>query len=79
LLAAFVLSAAAAVCASAASAELTIDAAIGNPARSAKSVARDTARHPLDELSFFGVTPHSTVVEIGPGGGYWTEILAPFL
>jgi predicted methyltransferase len=67
------------LCAPAVSAELTLDAAVGNPARSAKFVARDTARHPLDELSFFGVTPQSTVVEIWPGGGYWTEILAPFL
>jgi predicted methyltransferase len=74
-----VLTVAPGVCASAASAELTLDTAVGNPARSAKFVARDTARHPLDELSFFGVTPQSTVVEIWPGGGYWTEILAPFL
>jgi predicted methyltransferase len=61
------------------SAELTLDAAVGNPARSAKFIARDTARHPRDELAFFGLTPQSTVVEIWPGGGYWTEILAPFL
>jgi predicted methyltransferase len=67
------------VCAPAASADLTLNAAVGNPARSAKFVARDTARHPLAELDFFGVTPQSTVVEIWPGGGYWTEILAPFL
>ena len=63
----------------AASAELTLDAAVDNPGRSPKFVARDKARHPLDELAFFGVTPQSTVVEIWPGGGYWTEILAPFL
>jgi predicted methyltransferase len=74
-----VLSVAPGVCGSAASAELTLDAAVGNPARSAKFVSRDTARHPLEELTFFGVTPQSTVVEIWPGGGYWTEILAPFL
>lgn len=61
------------------SAELTLDAAVGNPARSAKFIARDKARHPVDELAFFGLTPQSTVVEIWPGGGYWTEILAPFL
>jgi predicted methyltransferase len=61
------------------SAELTLDAAVGNPVRSAKFVARDKARHPLDELAFFGLTPQSTVVEIWPGGGYWTEILAPYL
>jgi predicted methyltransferase len=63
----------------ASAAELTLDAAVGNPARSAKFVARDKARHPLDELAFFGLAPQSTVVEIWPGGGYWTEILAPFL
>jgi predicted methyltransferase len=61
------------------SAELTLEAAVKNPQRSAKLVARDGARHPLEELAFFGVTPQSTVVEIWPGGGYWTEILAPFL
>ena len=59
--------------------ELTLDAAVHNGVRSGKFVARDAARHPLEELSFFGVTPGSTVVEIWPGGGYWTEILAPFL
>jgi predicted methyltransferase len=63
----------------AASADLTLASAVDNPARSPKFVARDEARHPVDELAFFGVTPQSTVVEIWPGGGYWTEILAPFL
>ncbi len=66
-------------CAPEASADLTLEAAVHNPQRSAKFVARDGARHPLEELAFFGVTPQSTVVEIWPGGGYWTEILAPFL
>jgi predicted methyltransferase len=59
--------------------EVTLDAAVHNGVRSGKFVARDGARHPLEELSFFGVTSGSTVVEIWPGGGYWTEILAPFL
>ena len=67
------------VYAPAAAAGLTLDSAVGNPARSAKFVARDKARHPLEELTFFGVKPESTVVEIWPGGGYWTEILAPLL
>ena len=70
---------AAALAVPAASEEQTLDAAIHSGARSAKFVARDSARHPLEELSFFGVTPQSTVVEIWPGGGYWTEILAPLL
>ena len=67
------------VCAPATSADLTLNSAVGNPARSAKLVARDSARHPFEELTFFGITPQSTVVEIWPGGGYWTEILAPLL
>jgi predicted methyltransferase len=47
-----------------------------NPANS----ARDVYRHPDGTLAFFGVKPDSTVVEILPGsGGYWTEILAPYL
>ena len=67
------------VCWPVASADLTLDAAVDNPARSTKFRARDSARHPFEELTFFGITPQSTVVEIWPGGGYWTEILAPFL
>jgi predicted methyltransferase len=42
-------------------------------------VARDAARHPVEELTFFGLKPDMTVVEIWPSGGYWTEILAPYL
>ena len=53
--------------------------AIEAPTRTAKMVARDGARHPAAELAFFGITPRSTVVEIWPGGGYWTQILAPYL
>ncbi len=53
--------------------------ALDAPTRSEKFVARDGARHPAQELSFFGVTPHASVVEIWPGGGYWTQILAPLL
>jgi predicted methyltransferase len=47
--------------------------------RSGDFVARDKYRRPLEELEFFGVKPNHTVVEIAPGGGYWTEILAPYL
>ena len=42
-------------------------------------VARDAARHPVEELSFFGLRPDMTVVELWPAGGYWTEILGPYL
>jgi predicted methyltransferase len=54
-------------------------AAIGGPARRAFNVARDRYRHPAAVLRFFGVRADQAVLEIEPGAGYWTEILAPFL
>ena len=54
-------------------------AAIASPAREPRFVARDGARHPLEELTFFGLRPAQTVVELWPGGGYWTEILGPYI
>ncbi|HEX9932008.1 MAG TPA: methyltransferase domain-containing protein [Allosphingosinicella sp.] len=54
-------------------------AAIAAPTRMPANVARDRYRHPLETLSFFGVRPSDTVVEIWPGGGWYTEILAPYL
>src|SRR5690606_2153285 len=53
--------------------------AVGNPARTPAFVARDAARKPYEVLRFFDIRPDATVVEISPGGGYWTEILAPYL
>jgi predicted methyltransferase len=47
--------------------------------REQKNAARDKYRHPAEVLSFFGVRPDMTVVEIWPTGGWWTEILAPLL
>ena len=43
------------------------------------NVERDRYRHPAQTLSFFGSSPTDTVVEIWPGGGWYTEILAPYL
>jgi len=54
-------------------------AAVSDPARTAAFAARDKARHPAEELAFFGISPKMTVVELWPGGGYWTEILGPYL
>ncbi|WP_419730329.1 class I SAM-dependent methyltransferase [Lichenicola sp.] len=59
--------------------EPALQAALQAPTRTPKFVARDASRHPAEELAFFGVKPASTVVEIWPGGGYWTQILAPYL
>jgi predicted methyltransferase len=47
--------------------------------RSDENKLRDQYRHPLETLSFFSVTPDATVVEIWPGSGWYTEILAPYL
>ena len=56
-----------------------LKAAVADPGRTASFAARDSARHPVEELSFFGIKPNMTVVELWPGGGYWTEILGPYL
>ena len=47
--------------------------------RTPKYAARDTYRHPAQTLTFFGLRPDMTVVEIWPGGGWYTEIIAPYL
>jgi predicted methyltransferase len=54
-------------------------AAVAGPQRSAENRARDTWRHPAETLDFFGIRSDMTVVEISPGGGWYTEILAPYL
>ena len=53
--------------------------AVAAPSRPPANVARDPARHPAQTLAFFGVKPTDTVVELIPGGGWYTEILAPYL
>lgn len=53
--------------------------AIASPLRSPANVARDRYRHPAETLAFFGVKPTDTVVEIWPGNGWYSEILAPML
>ena len=45
--------------------------------RSEANAARDTYRHPSETLAFFGIKKGMTVMEIWPGGGWYTEILAP--
>jgi predicted methyltransferase len=53
--------------------------AVAGPQRSDAEKARDTYRHPVETLEFFGVRPDMTVVELWPGGGWYTSILAPAL
>lgn len=47
--------------------------------RSDANKARDAHRHPLETLKFFGLNQNMTVLEIGPSGGWYTEVLAPTL
>lgn len=53
--------------------------AVNGSWRSAANKARDKYRHPVETLEFFGIKPDMTVIELSPGGGWYTEILAPFL
>lgn len=48
-------------------------------ARSSKERLRDMARHPIQTLNFFGIEDDMTVVELLPGGGWYSKILAPYL
>jgi predicted methyltransferase len=56
-----------------------LQAAISGDQRTPAYAARDAHRHPLETLTLFDVQPQHTVVEIWPGGGWYTEILAPYL
>jgi predicted methyltransferase len=59
--------------------EKALKAAIAGDHRTQAYVARDQYRHPLETLTLFDVQPEHTVVEVWPGGGWYTEILAPYL
>lgn len=53
--------------------------AVAHSERTSANVARDRYQHPVETLDFFEVDPNDTVVEVWPGGGWYTEILAPYL
>lgn len=56
-----------------------LDAALAGDWRKPADVLRDRYRHPGQTLAFFGVQPDETVIEITPGGGWYADILAPYL
>jgi len=62
----------------AAAEDKALKTAVAGAWRAPDSVARDKARHPYESLVFWGVKPKATVIELVPGNGYWTEILAPY-
>ena len=59
--------------------EAKLKTLLAGPQRGEANKARDPHRHPLETLKFFGLKDNMTVMEIWPGGGWWTEILAPLL
>ena len=59
--------------------QAALNAAVAAPTRKAANIARDKYRNPARTLAFFGIKPEHNVVELWPGGGWYTEILAPYL
>ena len=75
-----VLAACAGLACSAATAHVdtSLAAAVAGEWRSAEDRARDDSRHPIEALTFWGLAPGMTFLEVQPGGGCWTDILAPY-
>ncbi|WP_244817386.1 class I SAM-dependent methyltransferase [Caballeronia sp. Lep1P3] len=57
----------------------SLDAAINGPQRASRARARDVYRHPRETLQFFELNPAQAVLKIAPGGGWYADILAPYL
>jgi len=59
--------------------DAALQAAIASTERPAAETARDRYRHPRETLEFFGLRADMTVVELWPGSGWYSAILAPLL
>ena len=59
--------------------DAALKTAVEGDHRQPEHVLRDTFRHPFKTISFFGIQPHMAVVEISPGGGWYTDVLAAYL
>lgn len=57
----------------------SLEWAVAGAWRADADKARDAVRHPIDELKFMGLEPTMSVIEIYPGGGYFTSLLGPVL
>jgi predicted methyltransferase len=55
-----------------------IEKAVAGDWRKPEAKERDGERHPAASLEFWGLKPKMTILEVQPGGGWWTEILAPY-
>jgi predicted methyltransferase len=62
----------------AASADQALNDAVKGTWRTPANVQRDVWRKPVDALTFWGLKPGMSILELSPGGGWWTEILAPY-
>lgn len=62
-----------------ASTDEALTALLASDHRQPGNAARDAHRHPRETLGFFGLTPEMHVIELGAGGGWYTELLAPLL
>jgi predicted methyltransferase len=60
------------------SADPALAAVVAGEWRSADQKARDAARHPVESLVFWGLKPGASILEVQPGDGWWTQILAPY-
>ena len=56
-----------------------LEAVLAGDHRTEEERARDQFRHPSQTLMFFDIEPHMNVVEIWPGGGWYTQVIAPYL
>ena len=56
-----------------------LERAISSEDRDPKNVMRDSERHPYETLTFFEIESNMKVVELSPGGGWYTEILANYI
>ena len=57
----------------------SLEESIASSDRTPAFATRDVYRHPHETLNFFGIEPDMTVVELNPGGGWYTEILANYI
>jgi predicted methyltransferase len=55
-----------------------IDSVLASSSRSAEQKERDAERRPGPSLAFWGLKPGASILEVQPGGGWWTQILAPY-